>query len=59
VFALRALRAGEVLGEYPGVVGQATDVWAKCNAPASAGALGYAFQCDSGRYIDPTDGACC
>ena len=48
---------GEVLGEYPGVVGAAAAVWAKCCAPASRGALEYAFRCDSGRYLDPTDAA--
>jgi hypothetical protein len=56
VFALRPLRVGELLGEYPGVVGAASAVWAKCSAPRSKGALGYAFQLDSGAYIDPTDG---
>jgi hypothetical protein len=56
VFALRPLRVGELLGEYPGVVGTASAVWAKCSAPRSKGALGYAFQLDSGAYIDPTDG---
>lgn len=45
-----------MLGEYPGVVGGAVAVWDKCSAPRTAGALAYAFRCDSGRYIDPTDG---
>ena len=57
VFARRELQPGELLGEYPGVVGTASAVWAKCSTPAARGARYYAFACDSGRYIDPTDGA--
>lgn len=54
-FAVQDLRPGQLLGEYPGVVGTPAAVWAKCCAERSKGALAYAFQADSKLYVDPTD----
>jgi hypothetical protein len=58
-FARTDLRPGQLLGEYPGVVGTPAAVWAKCCAERSRGALAYAFQADSSLYVDPTDADGC
>ena len=43
------------MGEYPGLVSSACSCRAKCDSAPTA--LQYAFQLDSGRYVDPTDAA--
>jgi SET domain len=52
VFALRRLRPGEFLGEYPGVLRSRQECKAKCERVRTA--YQYVFQLDSGRYVDPT-----